>query len=128
VSIAELAANPVAIAVVEAGVEAQLGSVAELTEDAVAAELGSAHWDFASLMLAASGLDDRVVRAVRPVLGCFAASSRAASPDDAVVLGLVAAVPEPEPEPVAAELAVVVVVVVAAAAAAVVVGLAVAAS
>jgi hypothetical protein len=124
VSIAELAANPVAIAVVEAGVEAQLGSVAELTEDAVAAELGSAHWDFASLMLAASGLDDRVVRAVRPVLGCFAASSRAASPDDAVVLGLVAAVPGPEP--VAAELAVGVAA--AAAAAAVVVGLAVAAS
>jgi len=35
--IAESAANPAAIAVAEAGAAAQLGSAAELTEDAVAA-------------------------------------------------------------------------------------------
>ena len=112
-SIAELAANPVAIAAAGAGVAAQLGSVVGLIEDAVAAELDSAHSDSAFSMLAASGLGGRVARAVRPVLDCFAASSRAESPDDAVALELVAA--EPVPAPVAAELAAAAVVAVAAA-------------
>ena len=103
-SIAELAANPVAIAAAGAGVAAQLGSVVGLIEDAVAAELDSAHSDSAFSTLAASDLDGQPVRAVPAVLGCFAVSSRAASPGDVAVLGLVAAVLVPVP--VAAGLAV----------------------
>lgn len=116
VSIAELAASPAAIAVAGAGAAAQLGSVVELTEDAVAAELDSARLDSAFSMLAASGPGGQVAQAVRPVLGCFAVNSRAASPDDAVVLELAAAVPVPVP--VAAGLAVAAVAVELAAAAA----------
>ena len=109
VSIAELAANPAASAVAGVAAAVQLGSVVELTEDAVAAELGSARSDSALSMLAASGLGGRVVQAVRPVLDCFAVSSRAASPDDVAVLELELVAAVPVLVLVAAELAVAVV-------------------
>jgi len=104
VSIAELAANPAATAVAGAGAAVQLGSVVGLTEDAVAAELGSARSDSAFSMLVASDLGGRAVQVDRLVLGCFAVSSRAAWPDDAGLAAAVAA--ELVPVPVVAGLAV----------------------